>query len=547
MNRSDMRDHPAVNGKLRAQATAQQAVAAAHQAGFTGLDGFASINRPMIERVLKKSIPLLIIAFLISVAAARGLSLMSTHARMEDAVRQATELTAALGLAALEDEPQLFSPESATATRDRLVTLAAAGADTDLVVIDTQGAVLAATGDSATLTGRSLASVFPQLTSARHHPSTNGVVETQIDGVPYLVSMHLAGNEGGMVIALHSMKKMNALWRAEINLNVTLFAAMALLLLVVVYAYYAQLNRADATADMMAEAEARREAMLANGETGLWSFDPRGRFALLDGSSSSSLGFGAAPRQLSLRQLLALVHPDDRAGFFRRLHPAETGLIEASARIRKRDGQYMRVDIRAHAGFTGDRITVSGIAIRTASESRREIETATRRASLYQAAFDAMPHGLAVWNKDGRLELANASFTSAYGLGEGGRRDSLTEDDAIVVRRTWNDDAVASEIRTPLGQWQSVSENQFGSGLLLTVSTDITPFKTHECHLQGEQARLREKIAALSAARRRLELKCAALHRALGFAPVEEHENALLPAGEQDAPRQGTIIRKTVA
>ncbi|MGV0875776.1 PAS domain-containing protein [Martelella sp. FLE1502] len=547
MKRSDMWERPTVNGKLRAHAGTQRVFTAAQQAGFVGLGGFSLIERPAIERILKKSIPLLIIAFLISVAAARGLSLISSHERMEDAVRQATELTSAMALAALEDEPRLFDPASAAETAQELNALVAAGSDTDLVVIDTAGTVLAATGASASLTGRPLAAVFPELTSARPSRSSGGVVETHINGVPYQVSMHLAGSDGGMVIALHSMQTMNALWRAEINLNVTLFAAMAMLLLVVVYAYYAQLNRADHTTELMLENEARRDGMLANGETGLWSFDPQAGLTFLDGSAAMALGLGTAPRQLDHKQMLALIHPDDRAGFFRRFAPADTGLIEASFRLRQHDGRYTRIDIRAHAGQTDGRIAVSGTAIRTASASRREVETATKRASLYQAAFDAMPQALALWGKDGRLELANASFAAAYGVDGSARRDSLVADDAVVVRRICGDNAVSSEVRTPAGHWQAVSESRLPNGALLTVGSDITAFKSDECRLQGEQARLREKVAALAAARRRLELKCAALNRALGRdIPVRYDPEAELSSARASRAA-GTIIRKTVA
>ena len=286
-----------------------------------------------------------------------------------------------MAVAALEDEPELFQPENANITDDRLETLAPA--NTDLLAIDTDGRVMAATGASMHLEGRSLASVFPQLTSARPEQSASGVVETHIEGVPYLVSMHLVGKDGGMVMALHSMQAMNALWRAEINLNVTLFAAMALLLLVVVYAYYAQLNRADATTGLMAETEALREAMLSNGEAGLWSFDPHTRTATLDASAAATLGLGSHARQMTLRQLLGLIHPDDRTGLFRRLAPSDSGLIEAGLRIRRRDGQYIRFDLRAHAGLTGNRLSASGIATRTNTASRREVEQAgARRASI---------------------------------------------------------------------------------------------------------------------------------------------------------------------
>ena len=77
MKRSDMWDTPTVNGKLRTQSRSRKAITAADTTNYVGLEGFRIMDRPAIERLLKKSIPVLIIAFLVSVAAARGLSLLS--------------------------------------------------------------------------------------------------------------------------------------------------------------------------------------------------------------------------------------------------------------------------------------------------------------------------------------------------------------------------------------------------------------------------------------------------------------------------------------
>nr|WP_272210681.1 hypothetical protein [Marinicella sp. W31]MDC2876584.1 hypothetical protein [Marinicella sp. W31] len=187
MKRSDLWEDPAVNGSLRSGFTAKQALSGQQRRGFSGLGALAAAKRPIVERVLKNSIQYLIIAFLICVAAARGFSLMSSHSRMEDAVRQATELTSAMAVVALENEPALFEPENAAAAEERLQSLnsiASTGSDTDLLMIDTTGSVLTTTTARTNLIGRSLASVFPELTSA-HHPRTAGqVVETRIDGAP---------------------------------------------------------------------------------------------------------------------------------------------------------------------------------------------------------------------------------------------------------------------------------------------------------------------------------------------------------------------------
>ena len=114
-----------------------------------------------------------------------------------------------------------------------------------------------------------------------------------------------------------------------------------------------------------------------------------------------------------------------------------------------------------------------------------------------------------------------------------------------MIRRTNAQDVTASEIKTHCGRWQSVNECHLPDGGSVTVGSDITAFKTDECRLQGEQARLREKVAMLAAARRRLELKCDALNRALGL-PSSGHNEAARIASD-DNTGKGQVIRKTIA
>lgn len=373
------------------------------------------------------------------------------------------------------------------------------------------------------------------MTSA-HHPRTGGqVVETRIDGAPYQVSMQLVGNDGGMVIALHAMERMNAFWRAEVNLNVTLFAAMALLLLVVVYAYYTQINRADATTDVMSAERGARDVMLANGEAGLWSFDPARRRACLDGSACAALGFGETAREIDYRGLLALVHPDDRRGLSRKLRPTDDGLIEADLRLRRQDGRYGLFALRAHAAIRGDTVSVSGAAIRQASCHQKAVEAAAGRAGMLEAAFDALPQPLALWRKDGSLDLANAAFRAAYDLDDSPcamRQDALAaenQEQAVVVRRNHGACGTAAEVRTAHGAWMRISEHSIEDGARLTVGTDITSFRQEQTRLQAEQERLREKVSAMALDRRKLELKCASLERSLeGKAAAPRRQDTVL-------------------
>lgn len=518
---------PAVNAELRSKNSGYAGVAAAQQHNFAAFIP-ASVDSAALEQALKKSIPVLIIAFLICIGLARGFALLSSHGRMENAIRQATELSAAVAVASMQDDIPAFSAQSGDPASDRLtreISASGIASDTDLIFINTSGAVFAATDGASELVGRSLSSVFPQLASAHREAGVDGVFNTTIDDEPYQVAPRLIGSNGGMIAAIHSLGAMNARWRAEVNLNVTLFAATAVLLLVVLYAYYAQLGRADKTRDTLKRERGALEATLANGDAGLWTFDPASRQILLDRSAQTAIGAGNIA-SLSYRALISMIHPDDRKGLSRLLCPAESGLIQAGFRIIQRDGSYAHFELRAHASRLNDQLAISGVAIRSC-ESHRRAHAESRRARQLQAALDAVPHSVALWCKDGRMLATNRSFADESLLKD--CRDNLAaarpdHSHGNIVRRVIGDDNGSMEILTSDGRWVNLVQTQTAEGDMIAVGTDITGYKEEQARLVAEQERLREKINGLAAARRRLEHQSVALNLTL-----EKHQNTSAP------------------
>ena len=63
------------------------------------------------------------------------------------------------------------------------------------------------------------------------------------------------------------------MWRDEVSLNVTLFAGISAILLIVLYAYYIQAKRARDADQIFAESNLRVETALSRGRCGLWDFD----------------------------------------------------------------------------------------------------------------------------------------------------------------------------------------------------------------------------------------------------------------------------------
>ncbi len=67
--------------------------------------------------------------------------------------------------------------------------------------------------------------------------------------------------------------RIDKLWRGEVTLNVTLFAGISSILLVVLYAYYTQVKRARDADEIFLESNLRVETALSRGRCGLWDFD----------------------------------------------------------------------------------------------------------------------------------------------------------------------------------------------------------------------------------------------------------------------------------
>ena len=90
------------------------------------------------------------------------------------------------------------------------------------------------------------------------------MIETIIDGAPYYAAMSLIGDKGAFVLSAASMEQIDKLWRDELTLNVTLFAGISSILLVILYAYYIQAKRARDADEIFARIQsARRNGAVA--------------------------------------------------------------------------------------------------------------------------------------------------------------------------------------------------------------------------------------------------------------------------------------------
>ena len=507
--------------------------------GFFGLErgfieqaklfaGPASRGLARAEPVLKRSIPVLIIAFLLIVALSRMSGIINEHSRMEAGSRRAVTLAAAAAAAAFQaDGSVLFAEGRRWEVERRLAEYLPSDildAGMYLLTVRRDGRIFAATQDGAHWVGLSLAAVAPDIATLQYYGEGSSVMKASIDGVEHLVTLfHLQGS-AGVILAATPIAELETAWRDEVSLNVTLFAGISAILLVVLYAYYIQAKRARDADAVFVESNLRVETALSRGRCGLWDFDLANRRLFWSRSMYEMLGMPGDSSVLSFGDAARLMHPEDR-GIYRVARAIAKGnerQIDQVFRMRHADGHYVWLRARAQVIRTvSGRVHLIGIAMDVTEQHR----LAQRYAEADQRLADAIEctsEAFVLWDKHDRLVMCNAHYQQAYQLPDhvlvpGTERAVVHASAArpVVERRVADPDrknhSQTSEVQLADERWLQINERRTRDGGLVSVGTDITLLKRHQVRLRESERRLMATIGDLSASRLTLERQKAEL------------------------------------
>ncbi len=169
------------------------------------------------------------------------------------------------------------------------------------------------TQDGVHLIGRTLLAIAPEVATLQYYARVPGVVRASIDGTEHFIALRQLPDSGGAVLAATSIARFEAAWRDEISLNVTLFAGVSAILMVVLYAYYIQAKRARDADAVFAESNLRVETALSRGRCGLWDFDLDNRRLFWSRSMYEMLGMPGDASVLSFGDAARLMHVEDGA------------------------------------------------------------------------------------------------------------------------------------------------------------------------------------------------------------------------------------------
>ena len=482
--------------------------------------GPAARHLTRAEPVLKRSIPILIVAFLTVVAVSRVVGIMVEHDRMDASVRDATALTAI----AVE---AIFSGEKAegfaTADRRQVEARLAARLPQDrmrpgglVLFVEEKGRVFGSSFAGAGYVGMSLARFAPELAAMQYFGEPAGLTHVRIGEEDFYATLAQMPEKAGFIVVANPLGHIAALWRDEVALNVTLFSGISAILLVILYAYYIQAKRARDADAIFAESNLRVETALARGRSGLWDFDLSRRRLFWSRSLYEMLGMPVRDSVLSFGDAARLMHPDDDGIYqvARAVARGEARQIDQVFRIRHAEGHYVWMRARAQLiRMASGRMHLIGIAMDVTEQHRlaQRYQEADQRLT---DAIESTSEAFVLWDKNDRLVLCNAHYQQAYGLPDavlvpGTERTVVLRAAArpVIERRVADAEGISqtTEVQLADERWLQINERRTRDGGLVSVGTDITMMKRHQVRLRDSERRLMATIGDLSASRATLE------------------------------------------
>lgn len=484
------------------------------------------ISGPAYKRLLRmepwmrRSIPLLIIFFLIVLALVRGLSLYEWRAGIESSSRAA--LTLSTGhIAAAIDKLTLVSGRgddkvSNGALQDVLLRFRSESLVNPaalIAIVDHNGIVVAASGFEP-LINKPLSEQVSDAQALFVMGASAGIMNILVNDEPAYAA--IGETSGYSVFVALSKQKMLADWRKTLSLNITLFAGTVGVMLAILYAYFSQATRArdaDAIADRIQQ---RIDTAMVRGRCGLWDWDmARGRI-YWSRSMYEMLGYRPYDALLSISEVAAVVDPKDFDLYdvARRAMSGEMDHIDINVPMRHSDGHHVWMRIRAEVAGS-DEPHLVGISF-DVSEQHKFAEQTAQADLRIRDAIENISEAFVLWDADGRLVMSNSKYREHAGLSANllvpGASRTYVEAQArgaVLETKLEGDEEgnTAYERKLFDGKWLKVNERRTKDGGFVSVGTDISALKDAAQKAIDTQKRLYNFVSELKTARTAQEQK----------------------------------------
>lgn len=503
------------------------------------------------EPLMRRLIPALCLVFVASLAIYRTLELSYDHQEAGRQARDEIALTATVVSNYLSDEESNL-PELGyrSALQRVLADSLPAGATSHgrtILVADTDGRVVASAPLRPRLEGLPISDLFGASQPLTVFGARAGVmaVDAELEkpgvSIDTLATVHHLDGRLGLIAVLQPEYDIYAEWRSDVSANVTLFVGTASVLLVLIYAFFAQATRAEQADEMYAATRSRIDTALTHGRCGLFDWDlSRGRMFW---SSSLYDLLGRAPKDdiLSFAEVSDITHPDDVDLFALAEHLLETGesTVDKMFRMRHADGSWIWLRARGEIQSEPGRSEPHLIGICIDVTEQHELAEQSRTADLrLRDAIETISEAFVLWNAKNELVICNSNYQSLHGLPTYAMKPGTPYKDVMAAATNTpvapQPTSARMHHKTPKGsyeaelddgRWLQISERRTKDGGFVSVGTDITPLKLHEEKLMDSERKLKATITDLRKSRQTLEVQAQQLVE-LAEKYAEEKTNA---------------------
>src|SRR3981081_546572 len=481
-----------------------------------------SIAKPAYHRLLvaepalRRAVPTLIIAFLITICLGAFVQVVDQNRQKRATVKR--DLAAVADLLAERLDRLASVRQDRAVTIDRLQSLLPAlippwgvAAGRHVIVTGADQRILARIPIEAGIDPDRVLDVISTAQFVAVPGQQAGITDMILpNGNGALAIQHVVKSLPGQVIIIQ--EKVDSLWRSDAALSVTLSATTGFVVLILGFALHLQSTRAR-EGDLINDAvRGRIDTALNRGRCGLWDWDlSRGRI-FWSQSMFTMLGLENRSDLLTFGEVNALVKSDDIDLFAiaDQLISSKINHIDQTFRMQHTDGHWiwLRVRCELSQGETDAGLHLIGIAVDITEQKSLDEKTVEADLRL-RDWLQTLPEGFVLWDAEDRLVLCNSHFQRLHKLPDtavapGTSYETVIEVGSMPEVRTRLHETAAHapgartfEAQLEDGSWLHISERRTKDGGYVSVGTDITRIKEHEQKLVDNDLRLRANVIDL--------------------------------------------------
>ncbi len=278
-------------------------------------------------------------------------------------------------------------------------------------------------------------------------------------------------------------------------------------------AAFVRQSRAAASAAGAVDTLKTLNAALAGGRTGVWRFDSKTRTVHISRALLEPIGLGARDRSFSMREITALVHPEDLRAALAIITGDTSGVCEGVVRFREPAGGWSRTYFRTAPDAT--RFNRNGVGF-DLSGARTLAAGAALAEGRLKDAIENIPEAFVLWDAHDRLAVWNRRFASITRLDPRELHPGMTAENIAAIAPVAGDivtryfspesalDEQSVEVELPKDRWLNISRRRTSEGGLVCIASNVTDMKRRARAQKKKERELEATVSDLEESRRDL-------------------------------------------